>query len=237
MIYYMGKITIPQLIEDIRRAEKAGAYFSALSLSFALVSECANVKYPDEWFTENAQNDEYLIEHFPQYYKSGKYSNKNHDRERFTMWFDDWSNAHGSSEANKSQMEEFARQEEEFRKSPNGIMPRVNGELLYQIRCCLLHEGSDDIEFHNNKKILDEGNKNITAFDFVVTEYKELYPAGGESCCVGSSGNASISVDVQGLINTILHFVQLYYDRDMKNEHNAFNTISITDTTKRYIGV
>lgn len=89
----MGDYDINDLIKDAKLALKSGAYFSALSLSFALVSECANIKYPNAWFDKNANKDKYLKEHFSyKYNNEGKYDTKkykNHDKERFIMWIDD----------------------------------------------------------------------------------------------------------------------------------------------------
>ena len=53
-------IKIDDLIKDAKIALEAGAYFSSLMLTFALVSECAKIEYPDDWFEKNAEKDEYL---------------------------------------------------------------------------------------------------------------------------------------------------------------------------------
>lgn len=45
---YEVNIKIPDLIDDIKRAMKAGAWFSALSLSFALIDKCGKIQYNNE---------------------------------------------------------------------------------------------------------------------------------------------------------------------------------------------
>ena len=50
--------TLENMITDAKTALKSGASFSSLALAFALVSECAIIEYPDEWFDNNAETDE-----------------------------------------------------------------------------------------------------------------------------------------------------------------------------------
>lgn len=162
-------IKIDDLIKDAKIALEAGAYFSSLMLTFALVSECAKIEYSDDWFEKNAETDEYLKEHFPRNYKNGKYNNKNHDKERFVMWIDDWSNSHNSSDKLEEDMIEYENKMEDLRNFNGTKMPWLNGELLYQLRCNLFHEGSVNIEFSNEKKITDNGNAHIINKNFIFT--------------------------------------------------------------------
>ena len=59
-----SEYTILDLIDDAKTALQSGAYLSAMSLTFAIISECANIEYPDEWFNANAESDKYLHEKF-----------------------------------------------------------------------------------------------------------------------------------------------------------------------------
>lgn len=227
--------TIKNLISDVKIALQSGAYFSALSLTFAIISECANVEYPDEWFEKNADTDVYLREYFPNHYnKNGKYNCSNHDRERFQMWIDDWENDHNCDEPLKSQMQNYVKQNKENRKSSNGLLPIENGELLYQLRCTLFHEASSDIEFLNSKKISDIGNSRISSENFVLIldneNLSDFHLRG--SCGTCSSGKSSIKINVNGFICYYLSLVELYIER---NKNKTFNTIKIQDNRKKEI--
>lgn len=219
--------TINNLISDAKLALQSGAYFSALSLTFAIISECANIEYPDRWFNDNAEGDEYLQHHFPSHYKNGKYCCKNHDRERFQMWIDDCENDHNCDEAIKPQMKNLNDKIEKSRETPNGIMPILNGELVYQLRCTILHEGSDNIEFQNPQKISDIGNSKVSLQMFALILDKDN-PAHIYMDRYGtlSSGQASIDINVKGFIYKYLYIAEMYYER---NKDQNFNTITIID--------
>ena len=115
-----SEYTILDLIDDAKTALQSGAYLSAMTLTFAIISECANIEYPDEWFNANAESDKYLQEKFPNYYNNGRYYNKNHDRERFQMWIDDWENDHNCDESLKSEMNNYAKKTKKTEKHGMG---------------------------------------------------------------------------------------------------------------------
>lgn len=222
-------ITVNDLIMDAKIALASNAHFSALSLTFAIISECANIEYPDEWFDIHANTDEYLQTHFPTHFKNGKYNCSNHDRERFQMWIDDWENDHNcNNETLKQQMQEYKEWNNFQRISSNGLMPRENGELLYQLRCTLFHEASDDIEFHNHKKILDEGNRRISSYEFTLTldakNPMNIHSRG--SYTTSLTGFSSMNINVNGLIYHYLALAELYIKR---NKDKKFNTIRVYD--------
>lgn len=222
------------LIEDAKTALQAEAYLSAMALTFAIISECANIEYPDEWFDANAENDKYLKENFPNHYKNGKYFNKNHDKERFQMWIDDWENDHNCDESLKSEMNEYVRKNEENRETRFGLMPEENGELLYQLRCSILHEASIDIEFCNQKKISDEGNAAIVPnlFTLVFDANNELNVHARGAYGTSSDGKSSMSINVNGFVYHYLYLAELYHQRC---QDKKFSVIKITDNRKETV--
>lgn len=46
---------ITDLIKEVKSSLKYNNHFSALILTSMLISECANIEYPDEWFEKNAK--------------------------------------------------------------------------------------------------------------------------------------------------------------------------------------
>lgn len=218
--------TVKNLIEDARIALKSEAYFSALALTFALVAECSNIEYPDSWFKENADKDEYLQRKFPDYYEDGKYKGpRTHDKERFIMWIDDQENAHNCEDAIKEQMEEYEKSILKCRQLNGILTPHIDGEFLYQLRCNLLHEASSDIDFR--KKITDSGNKRIRPdmFTLVLDKYTSFgtYIVASSST---SSNFASFSISVTAIIDNLLRAVENYYDYKGNKE---FKEIRVSD--------
>lgn len=220
--------TIKDLISDAKTALEAGSYFSALSLTFAIIAECANIAYPDEWFDKNADTDEYLQKKFPSHYnKNGKYNCQNHDRERFQMWVDDWENDHNCDESLKSQMKEYTERINEERKTENGSLPITDGELLYQLRCSLFHNASSDIEFSNSNKISDECNSKILQENFALILDDCNLSNGVYS--VDSSGEMSMRPSVNYIISHYLNLVELFVEN---NRDKSFPTIKVNDNRK-----
>lgn len=225
----LREFSFKELILDAKKALEAEAYFSAMSLTFAIISACANVEYPDDWFKLNAEHDDYLIKNFPSHYKNGKYIYSNHDKERFQMWVDDWENSHNCEESIKEQMEEYKNAKDNERRSDNGIFPEINGELLYQLRCVFFHEASSEIEFNNPAKIADEGNKKIDPKKFTLTIVKnnsfDLYA--NNSSSLDSSGAATLDINVNAFICHYLRLAEKYFNK--KQEEAKFHTITIND--------
>lgn len=220
-------INILDLIDDAKAALKAESYFSALALTFALVSACANKEYPDNWFKENADNDWYLKEHFSNYYSSGFYKGPpSHDKERFIMWIDDWENHHVCDDTLKDDMIKYEQQMQTHRQSNYGLTPEINGELLYQLRCSLFHNASDEIDFNNHKKITDHGNQKLVrgTFGLSLDPYNPLH-IHIDYCSGISSTSSSLNININALIYKLLHYVQLYYSRNI----SKFETITVYD--------
>lgn len=219
-MYPYGTIPISVLADEAEKTLDNHCYFAALALSFALVSRCAAIKYPDEWFDENAQNDEYLQTHFPWMYRNGTYSNRrSHDTERFCMWWDDWSSSHSLPDGElKDHMVEFEQSYAEFRdngEDENGNklppIPTLDGELLYRIRCAFVHDATNIFDFD---KLHDAGNKTIGSFRFVIDK---LNPYHTGSTCSGCGPTCNeFHVSVQGLVGEMLHHVRKYCnDREL----------------------
>ena len=221
--------TIENLIEDVKIAFKSGALFSALALTFALVSECANIEYTDEWFDENADTDEYMRKQFPYLYKNGKYTHPSgHDKERFIMWYDDWYNAHNCDKSEIEQRKELEKVVSWHTRPESIPSPFLNGELLYQLRCTILHEASSNIEFQSRNKITDEGNKRIVSDKFTLTldKYNPIGNYGLTSGVAGEDGPSSMNICIGGLIDHLLFYVEMYY-RKKGSKH--FKSIRIKD--------
>ena len=221
--------TLENLTEDVKTALKAGAHFSALALTFALVSECASITYPDEWFDKNADTDEYMKRQFPYLYKNGRYTHPGgHDKERFIMWLDDWENSHNCDDSIKAKMEEYERNTSEFRKATYGISPHINGELLYQLRCSLFHEASNKIDFLSKRKISDEGNMNIdsTQFTLSLDKYNPYEVHMLESSSTWENGKSSMDISVNGLIYHLLNYIEIFWENIDKK---ACHTIRVHD--------
>ena len=227
-------IKIDDLIKDAKIALEAGAYFSSLMLTFALVSECAKIEYPDDWFEKNAEADEYLKEHFHRNYKNGKYNNKNHDKERFVMWIDDWSNSHNCKDAKLAEdMKEYEKQMENMRKLSDKKMPCINGELLYQLRCNLFHEGSINIEFSDEKKITDNGNSRIQNKNIALKiDNSNKFDIHLHVFFIRKDNDREESgmyININELIYSLLSMVKKYYN---DHDNTLFNTIKVFDSRK-----
>ena len=236
--YVKRFLQIPELIEDAKRALRANALFSALSLSLSLAAECSKFKYPDEWFEEKADNDPYLMKQFPNYFdENGIYlhkKSKNHDKERFMMWFDDWNNSHNCSNDIKQEMIDFEEKNEEHRRNKDGsISPDINGEILYQIRCKLFHEGTNAIDFQN--KIMDIGNHNIGDFNYVLTDASKPFLGiyGHSSSSSIQPGSSSMNIYLPELVNGLCYYVELYYSKNAPKSFNKIQVIDYTDVYKR----
>ncbi len=222
-------LSIDNLVKDAKMALKSGALFSALALTFSLVAECAYIKYPDKWFEENADTDVYMKKLFPYNFSGkGKYVGKNHDKERFIMWYEDWYNAHNCKESERKAKEELEQILQEHIELGSVPTPHMNGELLYQLRCTLFHEASSQIDFSIKKKISDKGNSRIASNGFILTLEKnkpnENY---GLACGVAGEDAPSImNISVNGLVCHLLNFVE----RDYKNVGiGKYNKVLVDD--------
>lgn len=236
----MSTYTILNLISDAKLALQSEAYFSALSLTFAIISECANMEYPDEWFDKNASTDEYMKEHFPNHYdKNGKYKCLSHDKERFQMWIDDWKNDHNCVEPLKSKMKRYKDNVEKSREFDSAPTPRVTGELLYRLRCTLFHEASSNIDF---QKLTDIGNSTILPQEFTLVLDQNPHPTfvsttSKKDACISDQSNnkseyqSSLNINISSIIEHCLSYAEKYY-KDHKDKN--FGTILISKSDIAY---
>lgn len=131
------------------------------------------------------------------------------DSKAYVAWYDMWE-------------ESIKNEIEKNRQSECGVLPRLDGSFLYQIRCMVLHTTSIDIDFTNSKKITDEANQHITNFTFSISEPNE-FMLGGSLYGRYSNGEGTAVIDIQGLVKDLLHLVEIYYrDNSQFFEHKGF---------------
>ncbi len=181
-------LKISQLIEDVKRAYKANAQFSAVALVLSLVAACSRLEYPAQVT----------------------------DKERFIRW------------VNKYAIKDFW-------ESPNHTnyhTPYLNAELLYQIRCCLFHEGSNYVDFSNPKVISIQDNRNLNASTFVYiihtpNSYGFSHPQGG------SMGQSDfLHIPLESIIQPLILAVQSYID--LQPSKDVSLKMHVIDYTKTY---
>ena len=206
---YETNINILDLIEDIKRAMKADAWFSALSLTFALVSKCGKVQY------------------------------NNSDSYNFIHWVDDYITKDNSvcwekrPNKNGKMTKKVSHQVRNYNNSKQELdisEPYMNGELLYQLRCALLHGASDNVKF--NELSHCKPNTNIKSYNFhyqISTQYIEMGWSNIQSS-VDCYDNYSMTVPIDGLIWPIILSVEEYYN----NNQDKFNKITIIDYRQIY---
>ena len=203
-----GMVSILAMVEDAKRAMMANAQFSALCLTFALVDECATF----EW---NKSHPE-------------KQVGDHNDEKAYAAWFDMWESLKGIDEEEpKKKMEEFGREIKNFRKGS----PYLDGQLLYKLRCSILHAVSTNIDFMNCG-LGNDANRNIKNFTLVLSK-PNPYLIGGNSSITDKNKNNSMEIDVQGLVGNLLHLVELYYKSN--KDKIEFNTIEAIDYTGNYV--
>lgn len=227
-LYKYCSVDILALVSEAEKTLNNHCYFAAFSMAFALMSKCAVIEYPDDWFSNKADTDDYLKVHFPNKYKNGKYAgNRNHDAERFCMWWDDWDSSHNlPDDSLKDNMIRYEIKREENRRNDDGsLIPMIDGELLYKIRCAFLHEASNDVDCC---KLHDEGNNKIDKIYFVVDELNPMSYGGTVFNCMLYSNE--FHVYVQGLVRHILHRVRLYCARNKSSISSCINVIDVTGT-------
>lgn len=202
--YTNGMILIPAIIEDAKRALLANAQFSALCLTFALVDECATF----EW---------------------NKSHSKHNNEKAYVHWFNMWDSSEEIDDENlKKEMEKFEHKIKNIRTDS----PYLDGQLLYKIRCSILHAVSTNIDF-TNCGLGNNANKNIKEFTLVLSKPNQFLMGYGTSSSSDKDKNNSINIDVQNLVGNLLHLVGLYYDRN--KDIIEFNAIKAIDYTGNYI--
>lgn len=102
----------------------------------------------------------------------------------------------------------------DFKHLNQTSLPYTSGEVLYQLRCQLLHEGNVNVDFVN--KIRDEKNK-VNEFELVITHHNPI----GSPLGIMESGKMSLNID--GLCNLIFDETKRYYE----NNVSKFETIPV----------
>ena len=151
-----------------------------------------------------------------------EYSGEKSQRKRFEKWAAEYLTTEKSVEDRKT----------DFGK----VLPSFDGEVIYQLRCCILHEASSDIDFENDKKITDKENKGVL-FTLILDDTC----ISCNSFSVDSNDKKTIDVEVSGFVNLILHCVEVFYKRKLstvsttKEKDEIFNKIKVIDYTGIYI--
>lgn len=150
------------------------------------------------------------------------------------MWIDDWSNSHNCKDAKLAEdMREYEKQMENMRKLSDKEMPCINGELLYQLRCNLFHEGSINIEFSDEKKITDNGNSRIQNKNFVLKiDNGNKFDIHLHDFFIRKDNDreeSGMNSNINGLIYSLLSMVEKYYN---DHDNTLFNTIKVFDSRK-----
>lgn len=140
------------------------------------------------------------------------------------MWVDDWENFHNYKKDIGEEEKKYLEHQKAHRKTEHGILPVVNGELLYQLRSSLVHTGSKDINF--NFKITDDGNKHLSndKFTLIIEEYSP-YIMYVRSASVGSYNDCDLNIHITGLIKHYIYLIEKYIEKNQDKEFNIIKTL------------
>lgn len=211
---YITNINLLELIEDVKLAMKADAWFSALSLTFALIDKCSTIEYPEV-------------------------ANTNMGTNRFSKWVDTYINTRDDigwkfrPNKNGKMVKKTSHIKIGNGKEYDRNEPYMDGELLYQLRCALLHGCSNNIDSvkinHNaaNKKLISNNKYN---FKYQIsTQYIEMGWSNIQSS-VDCFDNYYMTIPIDGLIWPILLAVKDFYELNKEK----FNSITIIDYKNVY---
>lgn len=131
------------------------------------------------------------------------------NKQRYVKWFDEWIGNYETYEGNE--------------------MPCLSGELVYSLRCSMLHEGNPQIE---NEKF------NIAEFSLIWSRKKESFMFGGSSKAEAVTDvdgkrklqNIVYEVNIRNLIFKICVCSQEYY----KINKEKFNFLNYKIVEKNY---
>ena len=73
----------------------------------------------------------------------------------------------------KDNMVNYEKQCKNSRKTVNGMLPKLDGELLYKIRCSVLHAMSSNIDF-KNIGLSDDANRHTKNFLYFIIFLNEI---------------------------------------------------------------
>lgn len=151
-----------------------------------------------------------------------EYSDIKSQRKRFEKWAKEYLTTEKSVEDRTTDFGE--------------VLPVFDEEEIYQLRCCILHEASSDIDFNDEEKITDEENRKV-----LFTLILDNTCISCNSFSVNSDGKKTIDVEVSGFVNLILHCVEVFYKRKIstisttKEKDEIFNKIKVIDYTGIYV--
>lgn len=143
-----------------------------------------------------------------------EYPNANKQKERYTKWFNEYIGKYEHSSLSPEEM------------------PKLNGELVYCLRCAVLHEGNPNTKGKNN---------DISYFELIWEEQE------GSAICTGYSMihreynkynewqiiEKKMSINIRDLCNKICTSAQYYYDKN-QDKFNFFdyNIVNMSFHTK-----
>ena len=187
---------IDKLIEEINKALENELYFSALSLALTLPDICGKAEYPDKGSTS-----------------------------RYQLWYDEYIGQYENPTFSEKDIDEDLDNniKEELLKTKN--MPYLSGEVVYNFRCSLFHQGNpnlDEIEYEKRKK----KKCPIDKFVVVVEKEKPFHIYSGECSSIVSDNEGhqtrSYRLNVRRLCMIICLTAGKYY-RDNKEKFTFFN--------------
>lgn len=100
------------------------------------------------------------------------------------------------------------------------ILPYMNGEILYQLRCSMLHDVSSGLDYN---RITDKENK-LSSFVLIIVEYNEFLPDSIHS--VNDQNEKEIDIYIEPLCHKICEAAKQYYE---KNKDKFKGVIRVMD--------
>ncbi len=119
------------------------------------------------------------------------FPNEGNNKRRYISWFD-----------TEITSKKYANQDDE-----SCDMPRLNGSIVYSLRCSLLHEGNPNID---NREIAKNGTKPIDHFILTKEHNGELVVCLNVGK-VSADGTRTYSVSIRGLCYNICDAAEKYY--------------------------
>ena len=117
------------------------------------------------------------------------------------------------------------------RNDEDEILPYASGEVIYQLRCSLFHQGSTDI---NIKKINAPENK-VTNFSLIVNQDKDDIFGGSSSLTLFDKDiiERDLEISIQDLCRKICKLSEYYYDKN--KEKFDFMKVQFVDWKTRVL--
>ena len=149
-----------------------------------------------------------LVLTLPDICAKAEYGESIGNKERYTKWYDDY----------------IGQYEKAPTERDEEVMPYLSGEVVYQLRCSVSHQGTPNID---STKIKDENCK-IDEFALVI-EKKNLLDLYADSAAIAQqiyptkdSSKRSYQVNIRRLCFIITRAAQKYYEKN-QSKFNFFN--------------